>query len=141
MVKGNFLFRTSPWRYLNQLISQSLLYLSHKGRCFCAFKDLHTADLGYSWFCTQNLLLALLKGHNGVPEIKPRTPVSKASAQPAVLQLQSPIFFQVFFCKSLPPPAWYLQRNFALGFPGSDTIKEEILYSPPGPSPGLAQGG
>ena len=43
---------------------------------------------GYSWLCTQELLLVVLKGPYGMLGIKPGLAACKANALPAVLSLQ-----------------------------------------------------
>ena len=43
---------------------------------------------GYSWLCTQKLLLAVLRGPYGMLGIKPGSAACKANALPTVLSLQ-----------------------------------------------------
>ena len=43
---------------------------------------------GYSWLCTQELVLVVLRGPYGMLGIKPGSAVCKANALPAVLSLQ-----------------------------------------------------
>ena len=56
-------------------------------------KGSHPAMLkGYSWLCTQELLLAVLGGPYGMPGIEPGSAACKANALPAVLSLRPQYF-------------------------------------------------